>query len=79
MKKKTTQIAQCNGDSRAAYCSAYQAAWNEQNKQWERLRDWKRKVSPDAKLPKRTHLMDFAAGWSAAIRAVYQSVGKLSG
>lgn len=54
--------------------SAYRSAWSEQEKQWEKLREWKNKVSPNSKLPKRTHLMDFAAGWIAAIRSANESV-----
>jgi hypothetical protein len=49
---------------------AYQAAWLEQELQWKRLREWRKRVCPDSKLPKRTHLMDFSAGWCAAVRAM---------
>ncbi len=58
--------------------SDYHEAWNEQEEQWKKLKEWNKKVSPRAKLPKRTHLMDFPAGWSAAIRAATKNIAKLS-
>jgi hypothetical protein len=48
----------------------YGLAWKEENEQWERLREWKKNVSPSTKIARRTHLMDFASGYNAALRAV---------
>jgi hypothetical protein len=69
-RKRPTLLAAARG-------SAYQSAWREQEAQWKRLREWDKKVGGGKSLPKRTHLMDFAAGWVAAIRVAYKSVGDL--